>query len=401
MYVIIWTKFNEGGIIMKIDIKKIVSAETKDGMAVVVAENYDGQILEQRIPLTDPKAEALLATANEMIVKQNEAKAPEVAEEIPVEDVKVEEPKVEETKTETVANNNKRKVKPGYVLAGGLVGVAALGLLALKGCSKEEDLLGKGQRPAPEVTIEQEVEDQTVEVTNLIAEDVKAIANDAIAYYNDELGLKIAPQAIQAVTYMMNQEYINAEEAAELINQGFIPDDAKDMMAASLPATSTINNNNAMAIEDGREVASYEVFTKDPWTLKLLQSFDKDNKELARLTAILRDANATQEEKVEAQKAIVAIWESFEAYGGLIDKETDLPMNHVNSSVPGAFVSLQYLQPYSVAAGKAGVSQEDIKFASGEGKNASVVFVDFSSMFNTTEKNLGAACNPEEASKTM
>ena len=198
---------------------------------------------------------------------------------------------------------------------------------------------------------------------------------------------------------MMNQQYINPEEAAQLISEGFIPDDARDMMATSLPATSTINNNNAMAMFDGREIATYSVLTPDSWTLKLSDAFDAQTNELARLCAILDDANATKEEKEAAAAEIEAIWTSFEAYGGLNSEETTLPMNHQNSGVPGEFVSLQYLQAYSVAAGRVGVAQSRINFASGEGKDSSVVFVDFSSMYNTIEKNLGLACEVTPATR--
>ena len=429
-------------------IKEVLAAKIEDGNVIVKAIRRNGEEAKRIVPITDPDAMKLYDAASAEIEKQNAAKVAAAGEEsigefierIKAEedkkvadkraqaannqanntitmkqqnidpetgkytysDVQVEKPQreakttpVEPTqdgasKVEKIEKKDNSRFYKGLVL--GVLGTVGIGAVAyLSGCGKEDDL-NKGQREVIEADQADEVVDQTVEVTNLTAEDVKSISNVAIQYYNDELGLKIAPEAIQALTFMMNQQYINPEEAAQLISEGFIPDDARDMMATSLPATSTINNNNAMAMFDGREIATYSVLTPDSWTLKLSDAFDAQTKELAELCAVLDDANATKEEKEAAAAEIEAIWTSFEAYGGLNSEETTLPMNHQNSGVPGEFVSLQYLLPYREAAGRVGVAQSRLTFASGEGKDASVVFVDFSSMYNTIEKNLGLAC---------
>ena len=422
-------------------ITKIISAQVVGEEAVVVAENDLGQTLEQRYPLSDSRAQQLLDAANEFIAKQEkEAEAAKEEAEIQAEQAgakPVETPmkpnltffdaevgdEVKDLKEKTDEESSEIKTQPteinvegaekietaepkkdwksyGKVAIGVVLGVAAtgLGLLAFHSCGKQDtNEVGKGVQEAPVFEVpEEEKEDQIVEVTNLTADDVRDIANNAIAYLNDDLGLNIAPDSIQAVTYMMNQRYINPEEGKELIDSGFIPDDARDMMAASLPATSTINRNNAMATErPDATIVDYSIFTRDPRTLELTQAFYKEGVELQRLCAILESSTATKEEKEAAKASIEAIWTSFEAYGGLNEEKTNLPMDHVNSTYEGAWVSLQELQIYSAAAAKAGVSQARINFASGEGRDSSVVFVDFSTMYNTTEKNLGLACNGE------
>ena len=424
-------------------ITKVISAEMKGEEVVVVAENDMGLTVKQTYPVSDPRAQQLLEVANEFIAKQEkEALEAKEQERIQAEQANAKkeeaplkmdlgffaEDGLDEFKSKTDAESEKIKVdlddvnlegaekvevsenknsisKKFKVAVGTVLGIAAVGisgLCLLNSCGKEENEKGLREAPAFEQAQEQEQEDKTVEVTNLTADDVRDIANNAIAYLNDDLGLNIAPDSIQAVTYMMNQRYINPEEGKELIDSGFIPDDARDMMAASLPATSTINRNNAMATErPDATIVDYSIFTKDPRTLELTQAFYKEGVELQRLCAILESPTATKEEKDAAKASIEAIWTSFEAYGGLNNEQTNLPMDHVNSTYEGAWVSLQQLQIYSAAAAKAGVSQSRINFASGEGKDASVVFVDFSTMYNTTEKNLGLACNGEYTQPSM
>lgn len=424
-------------------ITKVISAEMKGEEVVVVAENDMGLTVKQTYPVSDPRAQQLLEAANEFIAKQEkEALEAKEQERIQAEQANAKkeeaplkmdlgffaEDGLDEFKSKTDAESEKIKVdlddvnlegaekvevsenknsisKKFKVAVGTVLGIAAVGisgLCLLNSCGKEENEKGLREAPAFEQAQEQEQEDKTVEVTNLTADDVRDIANNAIAYLNDDLGLNIAPDSIQAVTYMMNQRYINPEEGKELIDSGFIPDDARDMMAASLPATSTINRNNAMATErPDATIVDYSIFTKDPRTLELTQAFYKEGVELQRLCAILESPTATKEEKDAAKASIEAIWTSFEAYGGLNNEQTNLPMDHVNSTYEGAWVSLQQLQIYSAAAAKAGVSQSRINFASGEGKDASVVFVDFSTMYNTTEKNLGLACNGEYTQPSM
>ncbi len=299
------------------------------------------------------------------------------------------------------ASKNKKSVSKKFKVAvGTLLGIGAVGiggLCLLNSCNKEDE---KGHREAPviEQEQEQEQEDKTEEVIVLTADDVRDIANNAIAYLNDDLGLKISPESIQAYTFLKGQRFMTPEEAAKLIESKFIPSDPRDMMATSLPASSTINRNNAMAINTpGMTIVNYSIFStpQDTRTVELDNAFYNETVELQRLCAIVESSTATKEEKDAAKAAIEAIWTSFEAYGGLNNEQTNLPMDHVNSTIEGAFDSLQMLQPYSVAAGIAGVSQSRINFASGEGRDASVVFVDFSTMYNTTEKNLGLACDGE------
>ena len=422
-------------------ITKVISAEMKGEEVVVVAENDMGLTVKQTYPVSDPRAQQLLEAANEFIAKQEkEALEAKEQERIQAEQANAKkeeaplkmdlgffaEDGLDEFKSKTDAESEKIKVdlddvnlegaekvevsknknsisKKFKVAVGTVLGIAAVGisgLCLLNSCGKEEN--EKGHREAPVFEQgqeqEQEQEDKTEEVIVLTADDVRDIANNAIAYLNDDLGLKISPESIQAYTFLKGQRFMTPEEAAKLIESNFIPSDPRDMMATSLPASSTINRNNAMAINTpGMTIVNYSIFStpQDTRTIELDNAFYNETVELQRLCAIVESPTATKEEKDAAKASIEAIWTSFEAYGGLNNEQTNLPMDHVNSTIEGAFDSLQMLQPYSVAAGVAGVSQSRINFASGEGRDSSVVFVDFSTMYNTTEKNLGLACNGE------
>ena len=308
-------------------------------------------------------------------------------------------------------NSNDGKKISGwkYVLAGTILGggLAALTALGLNGCGDRHNV--------PEETIEQNYDSVEDAVLNVSVEDVEKIAADANEYLNDELGLNIPQKSINATVFIMNQENgLDAEETRQLIESGFIASDPSDVFPATLAATSTINRANAMTVENpDAPVISYSIFTANEDDKKLCDAFATDIKEnqetcatLNDLYAQIKDADNKKNKELsdelnnqfeEVKAPVISNWESYKNYGIVTDVQTELPTTQKTSSIAGQWVSLQQIQPYSAAAGLARVPQKEIDFYNGVGTNSTVVFVDFSSMYNLTVKNLGDAMNREFA----
>ncbi|MBR1376254.1 MAG: hypothetical protein IJ565_00350 [Bacilli bacterium] len=422
----------------------ILNAEARDGMAVIQYIK-DGKTVERQIPFRNadgsinPAAQDALTKAWEVMNIQNaNIKAMDRAMEA-IENEKVVERRkdvnhFDEPEERVIATGSERvapsrvseisvpgvsdlEVNPRYVnkppevevkheglkaLAKAVVlGVAAYGIvsLLLTKCGADKEV----EEPKPvEETVETNEDDLSSvlnTVNDLSVEDVEKLAYDASKFLNGDLGLGISQQSINSTVFIMNQENgIDEEETKELIESGFIASDPADVFPATLETTNVINKNNALTTEDpNRSVISYAVFTADERTKELCDAFVEDTIDNQEACAVLNSSTATKEEKEAARKIITANWTSFKQYGGIEAGKTDLPYDVNQGSIASQWVSLQQLQPYSVAAGKAGVSQKDIDFASGIGKNSSVVFVDFASMYNLTAKNLGKAQSAEFA----
>ncbi len=308
-----------------------------------------------------------------------------------------------------------------------------------------ENVKTVGNNDGYTVSVEDAIEDEVVaRVTNAVtvmdAYDTEVIAYNAAKYLNDELKLNISQESINATTYAFNQEYITEEATKELIDAGFIKADYEDVYVDTLQTRDSINNNNSMSSEDKEgkiEIISYSIFCGNERDKKLADEFAealKENKkirpELRRLSDKLAEVKPdekkyaeTLKEYEETAKPIVANWNRFMVYGGLKD-ESELgdvkpfSFDMHQSSIAGAWIAMQQLQPFSVYAGIAGVPSEEIEFASnvnkGENKvefyneiidgkpvggeqvdvstRDSRVFLDVSTQINALRKNLGEAC---------
>ena len=265
---------------------------------------------------------------------------------------------------------------------------------------EQENTIGKGLRENPNTAV--------VEVQNITAEDVRNHAENVIALLNGPVekggrGLNINEEDIQGLIFEYNQEYLSSEELNTLIQDGFVPDDPNDMPSTVKAARAEIMRQNALSIVnadiDPIDMGIFVVpgVTGDK-TRELTAAFTQDMYDLKAAVAVINDVNTTQAEKDEAKETILRIWTSFKAYGELTDYEikTDLPYDFNNSTVPGQFSSLHYVQAYAEAARFAGVSQSERDYVSGDDiKNGETVFVDYSNMVNLTLRNYERACNGE------
>lgn len=328
-----------------------------------------------------------------------------------------------------VVNKDAKAWKKALAIVGGIALAGAVAYFGGKAISNmgTKDNTNNGNDTVTEETISTPIDEKdeikkAVEntVVDLTVEDVEKIAYEAGKYLNDELKLGISQNSINAVTFIMNQENgLDENETKALIDAGFISSDAADVFPATLETTNVINQNNALTTEDEtRKVISYSMFAANERDKELCDAFAFDIEENQKACAELnggRKENETDEDyearMTAARNRIWTKWESFETYGGLTQGETGLPYMVTQGSVASQWVALQQLRPYSTAYAKSGLGlskeetkkmQERINFASGVGKDASVVFVDFSSMYNLTNHNLGEACNIEnETSKTI